>query len=166
MKPLLILLISLSVFTFLGVELNWYSFIVLPTLSLSLCLATIQRNRLMPNLISVHQFICLFLISIYVLHLSVYFLNPPYLKLLFEIGIAVSLLILIVIIALRISTKDEKKVKAYKLLLQYAYIIFCFQMFPLIVSYWVLPYNSDGIFLSLKLLCSKTFLFIKYYSLM
>jgi hypothetical protein len=135
MKPLLILLISLSVFTFLGVELNWYSFIVLPTLSLSLCLATIQRNRLMPNLISVHQFICLFLISIYVLHLSVYFLNPPYLKLLFEIGIAVSLLILIVIIALRISTKDEKKVKAYKLLLQYAYIIFCFQMFPLIVSY-------------------------------
>jgi len=135
MKPLLILLISLSVFTFLGVELNWYSFIVLPTLSLSLCLATIQRNRLMPNLISVHQFICLFLISIYVLHLSVYFLNPPYLKLLFEIGIAVSLLILIVIIALRISTKDEKKVKAYKLLMQYAYIIFCFQMFPLIVSY-------------------------------
>ena len=135
MKPLLILLISLSVFTFLGVELNWYSFIVLPTLSLSLCLATIQRNRLMPNLISVHQFICLFLISIYVLHLSVYFLNPPYLKLLFEIGIAVSLLILIVIIALGISTKDEKKVKAYKLLLQYAYIIFCFQMFPLIVSY-------------------------------
>jgi hypothetical protein len=135
MKPLLILLISLSVFTFLDVELNWYSFIVLPTLSLSLCLATIQRNRLMPNLISVHQFICLFLISIYVLHLSVYFLNPPYLKLLFEIGIAVSLLILIVIIALRISTKDEKKVKAYKLLLQYAYIIFCFQMFPLIVSY-------------------------------
>jgi len=135
MKPLLILLISLSVFTFLGVELNWYSFIVLPTLSLSLCLATIQRNRLMPNLISVHQFICLFLISIYVLHLSVYFLNPTYLKLLFEIGIAVSLLILIVIITLRISTKDEKKVKAYKLLLQYAYIIFCFQMFPLIVSY-------------------------------
>ena len=135
MKPLLILLISLSVFTFLGVELNWYSFIVLPTLSLSLCIATIQRNRLMPNLISAHQFICLFLISIYVLHLWVYFLNPPYLKLLFEIGIAVSLLILIVIIALRISTKDEKKVKAYKLLLQYAYIIFCFQMFPLIVSY-------------------------------
>ena len=53
----------------------------------------------------------------------------------FEIGIAVALLILIVIIALRISTKDDKKVKAYKLLLQYAYLIFCFQMFPLIVSY-------------------------------
>lgn len=84
----------------------------------------------------------------------------------FEIGVAVALLILIVIIALRISTKDDKKVKAYKLLLQYAYLIFCFQMFPLIVSYLVLPYNSDGIFLSLKLLCSKTFLFIKYYSLM
>lgn len=135
MKPLLIFLTTLSVFTFLGVELNWYSFVVLPTLSLSLCLAIVQRNRLMPNLISVHQFICLFLISIYVLHLSVYFLNPPYLTLLFEIGIAVALLILIVIIVLRISTKDEKKSKEYKLLLQYAYLIFCFQMFPLIVSY-------------------------------
>lgn len=135
MKPLLIFLTTLSAFTFLGVELNWYSFVVLPTLSLSLCLAIVQRNRLMPNLISVHQFICLFLISIYVLHLSVYYLNPPYLTLLFEIGLAVALLILIVIIALRISTKDDKKVKAYKLLLQYAYLIFCFQMFPLIVSY-------------------------------
>ena len=135
MKPLLIFLTTLSAFTFLGVELNLYSFVVLPTLFLSLCLAIIQRNRLMPNLISAHQFICLFLISIYVLHLSAYYLNPPYLKLLFEIGIAVALLILIVIKALRISTKDDKKVKAYKLLLQYAYLIFCFQMFPLIVSY-------------------------------
>ena len=135
MKPLLIFLISLLVFTFLGVELNWYGFIVLPILSLSLCFAIFQRNRLMPNLISVHQFICLFLISIYVLHLSVYYLNPPYLTLLFAIGIAVALLILIVIIVLRISTKDDKKVKAYKLLLQYTSLNFCFQMFPLIVSY-------------------------------
>ena len=135
MKPLLIFLTTLSVFTFLYVELNWYSFVVLPTLYLGLCLAIIQRNRLMPNLISVHQFICLFLISIYVLHLSVYYLNQPYLTLLFEIGIAVALLILIVIIVLRISTKDDKKVKAYKLLLQYTYLIFCFQMFPLIASY-------------------------------
>jgi|TARA_B100000497_G_scaffold127686_1_gene170407 hypothetical protein len=135
MKPLLIFLISLLVFTFLGVELNWYSFIVLPILSLSLCFAIFQRNRLMPNLISVHQFICLFLLSIFVLHLSVYFLNPPYLRVIFEIGIAVALFILITIIALRISTKEEKKVKAYKLLLQYAYLIFCFQMFPVIVSY-------------------------------
>ncbi len=134
MKKLLVFLITLSVFAFLAVEMNWYSFVVLPTLSLSLCLAIIQRNRLMPNLISVHQFICLFLISIYVLRLSVYFLNPPYLKLHFEIGIAVALLILILIIGLRISTKDEKKVKAYKLLLQYTFLIFCFQMFPLIVS--------------------------------
>ena len=146
--------------------MNWYSFVVLPTLSLSLCFAIVQINRLAPNLISVHQFICLFLISIYVLHLSEYYLNPPYLTLLFEIDIAVALLILIVIIVLRISTIDHKKVKAYKLLLQYNYLIFYFQMFPLIVSYWVLPYNSDGIFLSLKLLCSKTFPFIKYYSLM
>ena len=82
----------------------------------------------MPNFISVHQFICLFLISIYVLHLSVYYLNPPYLTL-FEIGIVVELLILIVIIALRISTKNDKKVKAYKLLLQHTYLIICFQMF-------------------------------------
>ena len=65
----------------------------------------------MPNLISVHQFICLFLLSIFVLHLSVYFLNPPYLRVIFEIGIAVALFILITIIALRISTKEEKKVK-------------------------------------------------------
>ena len=135
MKPLLIFLISLLVFTFLGVELNWYSFIVLPILSLSLCFAIFQRNRLMPNLISVHQFICLFLLSIFVLHLSVYVLNPPSLRVIFEIGIAVALFILITIIALRISTKEEKKVKAYKLLLQYAYLIFCFQMFPVIVSY-------------------------------
>ncbi len=135
MKPLLIFLISLLVFTFLGVELNWYSFIVLPILSLSLCFAIFQRNRLMPNLISVHQFICLFLLSIFVLHLLVYFLSPPYLRVIFEIGIAVALFILITIIALRISTKEEKKVKAYKLLLQYAYLIFCFQMFPVIVSY-------------------------------
>ena len=134
MNKLLVFLITLSVFAFLAVEMNWYSFVVLPILSLSLCLAIIQRNGLMPNLISVHQFICLFLISIYVLHLSVYFLNPPYLKLLFEIGIAVALLILILIIGLRISTKEEKRVKAYKLLLQYTYLIFCFQMFPLIVS--------------------------------
>jgi len=134
MNKLLVFLITLSVFAFLALEMNWYSFVVLPILSLSLCLAIIQRNRLMPNLISVHQFICLFLISIYVLHLSVYFLNPPYLKLLFEIGIAVALLILILIIGLRISTKEEKRVKAYKLLLQYTYLIFCFQMFPLIVS--------------------------------
>ena len=118
-----------------SVELNWYSFVVLPTLSLSLCLAIVQRNRLVPNLITVHQFICLFLISIYVLPLSVYYLNPTYLALLFEICIAVALLNLIVIIVLRISTKDDKKVKAYKLLLQYTYLIFCFQMFPLIVSY-------------------------------
>lgn len=135
MKPLLIFLISLLVFTFLGVELNWYSFIVLPILSLRLCFAIFQRNRLMPNLISVHQFICLFLLSIFVLHLLVYFLSPPYLRVIFEIGIAVALFILITIIALRISTKEEKKVKAYKLLLQYAYLIFCFQMFPVIVSY-------------------------------
>jgi len=135
MKPLLIFLISLLVFTFLGVELNWYSFIVLPILSLSLCFAIFQRNRLMPNLISVHQFICLFLLSIFVLHLLVYFLSPPYLRVIFETGIAVALFILITIIALRISTKEEKKVKAYKLLLQYAYLIFCFQMFPVIVSY-------------------------------
>ena len=135
MKPLLIFLISLLVFTFLGVELNWYSFIVLPILSLSLCFAIFERNRLMPNLISVHQFICLFLLSIFVLHLLVYFLSPPYLRVIFEIGIAVALFILITIIALRISTKEEKKVKAYKLLLQYAYLIFCFQMFPVIVSY-------------------------------
>ena len=135
MKPLLIFLISLLVFTFLGVELNWYSFIVLPILSLSLCFAIFQRNRLMPNLISVHQFICLFLLSIFVLHLLVYFLSPPYLRVIFEIGIAVALFILITIIALRISTKEEKKVKAYKLLLQYAYLIFCFQMFPVIFSY-------------------------------
>lgn len=135
MKPLLIFLISLLVFTFLGVELNWYSFIVLPILSLSLCFAIFQRNRLMPNLISVHQFICLFLLSIFVLHLLVYFLSPPYLRVIFEIGIAVALFILITIIALRISTKEEKKVKAYKLLLQYAYLIFCFQIFPVIVSY-------------------------------
>ncbi|MDG1917681.1 MAG: hypothetical protein P8I29_07750 [Flavobacteriales bacterium] len=135
MKPLLIFLISLLVFTFLGVELNWYSFIVLPILSLSLCFAIFQRNRLMPNLISVHQFICLFLLSIFILHLLVYFLSPPYLRVIFEIGIAVALFILITIIALRISTKEEKKVKAYKLLLQYAYLIFCFQMFPVIVSY-------------------------------
>ena len=135
MKPLLIFLISLLVFTFLGVELDWYSFIVLPILSLSLCFAIFQRNRLMPNLISVHQFICLFLLSIFVLHLLVYFLSPPYLRVIFEIGIAVALFILITIIALRISTKEEKKVKAYKLLLQYAYLIFCFQMFPVIVSY-------------------------------
>ena len=135
MKPLLIFLISLLVFTFLGVELNWYSFIVLPILSLSLCFAIFQRNRLIPNLISVHQFICLFLLSIFVLHLLVYFLSPPYLRVIFEIGIAVALFILITIIALRISTKEEKKVKAYKLLLQYAYLIFCFQMFPVIVSY-------------------------------
>jgi len=134
MNKLLVFLITLSVFAFLALEMNWYSFVVLPILSLSLCLAIIQRNGLMPNLISVHQFICLFLISIYVLHLSVYFLNPPYLKLLFEIGIAVALLILILIIGLRISTKEEKRVKAYKLLLQYTYLIFCFQMFPLIVS--------------------------------
>ena len=106
MKPLLIFLISLLVFTFLGVELNWYSFIVLPILSLSLCFAIFQRNRLMPNLISVHQFICLFLLSIFVLHLLVYFLSPPYLRVIFEIGIAVALFILITIIALRISTKD------------------------------------------------------------
>ena len=135
MKPLLILLTILSAFTFLGVELNWYSFVVLPILSLSLCLAIVQRNRLAPNLITVHQFICLFLISIYVLHLSVYYLNTPYLTLLFEIGIAGALLILIVIIVFRISTKDHKKVKAYKLLLQYNYLIFYFQMFPLIVYY-------------------------------
>ena len=135
MKPLLIFLISLLVFNFLGVELNWYSFIVLPILSLSLCFAIFQRNRLMPNLISVHQFICLFLLSIFILHLVVYFLSPPYLRVIFEIGIAVALFILITIIALRISTKEEKKVKAYKLLLQYAYLIFCFQMFPVIVSY-------------------------------
>tara|TARA_B100001059_G_scaffold236539_1_gene287634 strand:+ start:5065 stop:5472 length:408 start_codon:yes stop_codon:yes gene_type:complete len=135
MKPLLIFLISLLVFTFLGVELNWYSFIVLPILSLSLCFAIFQRNRLMPNLISVHQFICLFFLSIFVLHLLVYFLSPPYLRVIFETGIAVALFILITIIALRISTKEEKKVKAYKLLLQYAYLIFCFQMFPVIVSY-------------------------------
>ena len=135
MKPLLIFLISLLVFTFLGVELDWYSFIVLPILSLSLCFAIFQRNRLMPNLISVHQFICLFLLSIFVLHLLVYFLSPPYLRVIFEIGIAVALFILITIIALRISTKEEKKVKAYKLLLQYAYLIFCFQMFPVIVYY-------------------------------
>ena len=135
MKRLSIFLIILSIFTFLSVELDWYSFIVLPILSLSLCFAIIQRKGLVPNLISVHQFICLFLISIYVLHLSVYYLNPPYLALLFEICIAVALLNLIVIIVLRISTKDDKKVKAYKLLLQYTYLIFCFQMFPLIVSY-------------------------------
>ena len=134
MKPLLILLTILSAFTFLGVELNWYSFVVLPTLSLSLCFAIVQINRLVPNLISVYQFICLFLISIYVLHLSEYYLNPPYLTLLFEIDIAVALLILIVIIVLRTNTKDDKKVKAYKLLLQYKYLIFCFKMFPLIVS--------------------------------
>jgi hypothetical protein len=115
--------------------LNWYSFVVLPILSLILCLAIVQRNRLAPNLITVHQFLCLFLISIYVLHLSVYYLNTPYLTLLFEIGIAGALLILIVIIVLRISTIDHKKVKAYKLLLQYNYLIFYFQMFPLIVSY-------------------------------
>jgi hypothetical protein len=65
----------------------------------------------------------------------VYFLSPPYLRVIFEIGIAVALFILITIIALRISTKEEKKVKAYKLLLKYAYLIFCFQMFPVIVSY-------------------------------
>ena len=121
MKPLLIFLTTLLAFTFLGVELNWYSFVVLPILSLILCLAIVQRNRLAPNLITVHQFICLFLISIYVLHLSVYYLNTPYLTLLFEIGIAGALLILIVIIVLRISTIDHKKVKAYKLLLQYNY---------------------------------------------
>ena len=135
MKPLLIFLTTLLAFTFLGVELNWYSFVVLPILSLILCLAIVQRNRLAPNLITVHQFICLFLISIYVLHLSVYYLNTPYLTLLFEIGIAGALLILIVIIVFRISTKDHKKVKAYKLLLQYNYLIFYFQMFPLIVYY-------------------------------
>ena len=135
MKPLLIFLTTLLAFTFLGVELNWYSFVVLPILSLILCLAIVQRNRLAPNLITVHQFICLFLISIYVLHLSVYYLNTPYLTLLFEIGIAGALLILIVIIVLRISTIDHKKVKAYKLLLQYNYLIFYFQMFPLIVKY-------------------------------
>lgn len=135
MKPLLIFLTTLLAFTFLVVELNWYSFVVLPILSLILCLAIVQRNRLAPNLITVHQFICLFLISIYVLHLSVYYLNTPYLTLLFEIGIAGALLILIVIIVLRISTIDHKKVKAYKLLLQYNYLIFYFQMFPLIVSY-------------------------------
>ena len=73
MKLLLIFLIPLSSFTFLGVELNWYSF--------------------------------------------------------------VALLILIVIIALRISTKDEEKNKENKLLLQYVYLIFCVQMFPPIVSY-------------------------------
>ena len=135
MKPLLIFLTTLLAFTFLGVELNWYSFVVLPTLSLSLCLAIVQINRLVSNLITDHQFLCLFLISIYVLHLSVYYLNPPYLALLFEICIAVALLNLIVIIVLRISTIDHKKVKAYKLLLQYNYLIFYFQMFPLIVSY-------------------------------
>ena len=135
MKPLLIFLTTLLAFTFLGVELNWYSFVVLPILSLILCLAIVQRNRLAPNLITVHQFICLFLISIYVLHLSVYYLNTPYLTLLFEISIAGALLILIVIIVLRISTIDHKKVKAYKLLLQYNYLILYFQMFPLIVSY-------------------------------
>ena len=89
----------------------------------------------MSNLISVHQFICLFLISIYVLHLSAYFLNLPYLTLIFEIGIAVALLILIVMIALRISTKDEEKSIEFKLLLQYAYLIFCSHIFSLIVSY-------------------------------
>ena len=135
MKSLLIFLTTLSAFIFLGVELNWYSFVVLPTLSLSLCFAIVQINRLVPNLISVYQFICLFLISIYVLHLSEYYLNPPYLTLLFEIDIAVALLILIVIIVLRTNTKDDKKVKAYKLLLQYNYLIFCFKMFPQIVSY-------------------------------
>lgn len=134
MKRLSIFLIILSIFTFLSVELDWYSFIVLPILSLSLCFAIIQRKRLVPNLISVHQFICLFLISIYVLHLSIYFLNPPYLKLLFEIGIAMAFLILIVIIVLKISTKDEEKSKEYKLLLQYVYLIFCFQMFPIVFS--------------------------------
>jgi len=61
MKPILIFLTILSAFNFLGVELNWYSFVVLPTLFLSLCLAIVQRNRLMPNFISAHQFICLFL---------------------------------------------------------------------------------------------------------
>ena len=66
----------------------------------------------------------MFLISIYVLHLLIYFLNPPYLKLLFEIGIAMAFLILIVIIVLKISIKDEEKSKEYKLLLQYAYLIF------------------------------------------
>ncbi|MDB2675247.1 hypothetical protein N9Y90_01785 [Flavobacteriales bacterium] len=51
MKKLLVFLITLSVFAFLAVEMNFYSFIVLPILSLSLCLAIFQRNRLMPNLI-------------------------------------------------------------------------------------------------------------------
>ena len=55
--------------------------------------------------------------------------------LIFEIGIAVALLILIVMIALRISTKDEEKSIEFKLLLQYAYLIFCFHIFSLIVSY-------------------------------
>jgi len=67
MKKLLVFLITLSVFAFLAVEMNFYSFVVLPTLSLSLCLAIFQRNRLMPNLISVHHvcFWFLFMVFIY-----------------------------------------------------------------------------------------------------
>ena len=134
MKKLLIFLITLSVFTFIGVEFNWYSFIVLPILCLSLCIAIIQRNWLMTNLISAHQFVCLFLLSIFILHLSAYFLKPPYLKDLFEIGIAMVLLVVITVLVLRFSTNEMEKRKAFSLLLQYVYIILCFQMFPIVFS--------------------------------
>lgn len=134
MKKLLIFLITLSVFTFFSIELDWFSFIVLPILSLSMCLAIVMREHLFVSLSQSHQFVCLFLFSIFVLNLSGYFLNPPYIKPLFEIGMAIVLTILVALLILRFKTKEKEKQMALRWLLQYAYLIFCFQMFPIVFS--------------------------------
>ena len=110
MKPLLIFSLSISAFTFFGVELNWYSFIVLPILSLSLCLAIVMREHLFVSLSQSHQFVCLFLFSIFVLNLSVHFLNPPYIKPLFEISMAIVLTILVALLIL-VDLRDNNSSK-------------------------------------------------------
>jgi hypothetical protein len=134
MKKLLIFLIALSVFTFFSIELDWFSFIVLPILSLSMCLAIVMREHLFVSLSQSHQFVCLFLFSIFVLNLSVHFLNPHYIKPLFEISMAIVLTILVALFILRFKTKEKEKQRALRMLLQYAYLIFCFQMFPILFS--------------------------------
>jgi len=134
MKKLLIFLITLSVFTFFSIELDWFSFIVLPILSLSMCLAIVMREHLFVSLSQSHQFVCLFLFSIFVLNLSGHFLNPPYIKPLFEISMAIVLTILVALLILRFKTKEKEKQRALRMLLQYAYLIFFFQMFPIVFS--------------------------------
>ena len=134
MKKLLIFLITLSAFTFIAVELCLYSFIVSPILCLSLCLAIVMREHLFVSISQSHQFLCLFLLSIFVLNLSVYLLNPPYIKSLFEIGTAIVLTVLVALLIVRFKTKEKEKQKTLSLLLQHAYLIYCFQMFPIVFS--------------------------------